>query len=111
MGAAMSTNIISFAQFDSLAAGASQDATRKMAEVASATSAAIKELAEQVFQTDGSINIAASMEEPNDNLYWLYIEDTEEEIHASSDITITESNVEPAVNSYYWFYIEDTEDE
>ena len=51
------------------------------------------------------------MEEPNDNLYWFYTEDTEEEIPEDSDITITESNVEPAVNSYYWFYIEDTEDE
>lgn len=104
-------NIISSAQFNSLASSASQDATRKMAEVASATSAAIRELAEQVFQTDGSINIAAGMDEPNDNLYWFYVEDTEEAIIESSDINIVESNVEPTDVSSYWFYVEDTEED
>ena len=104
------TTIINVSQFNSLATCASQDATRKMSELASATSAAIKELAEQVFQTNGSINIAESIEEPDDNLYWFYIEDTEEEIIESSDITIVESNVEPNNVNYYWFYIEDTKE-
>lgn len=74
----MGRNLINSTQFDSLAANASRDATNKMAEVASATSAAIRELADQIFQTGDSINIIASTEEPNNNLFWFYIEDTEE---------------------------------
>lgn len=106
----MKINLITSAHFDSLASSAAEDATKKMSSVASASSAAIKEIAEKIFQTDGSINVITTMEEPNDNLYWFYIEDTEE-VSASRDITIVESNVEPARNSSYWFYIEDTEED
>ena len=73
-----SDTLITKSQFDSLAAGASQDATKKAASVASAASAAIREVAGLIAIT-GNVNIVVSQTEPeDDNAYWIYFTDDEE---------------------------------
>ena len=74
----MSDTLITLAQYDSLAAGASRDATNKAASVASAASAAIREVAGLIALT-GNINIVVSQTEPeDDNAYWIYFTNDEE---------------------------------
>lgn len=71
----MSKNLITLSQFNSLAACASSGS----AEVASATSDVIRELADQVVMTGDGISINVSESVPsNSNSYWLQITDTEE---------------------------------
>lgn len=69
----MGRNLITLNYYDSLAANASQDATKKAANVASATGAVIRELAAQVVMTGSSIAINASDTEPDDDAYWFFI--------------------------------------
>lgn len=72
----MNKNLITLSQFNSLAACASSGS----AEVASATSDVIKELAEQIVMTGDGISINVSNSVPSDSSsYWLQITDTEEE--------------------------------
>lgn len=74
----MSDTLITKSQYDSLAAGASRDATKKAASVASAASAAIREVAEQIKFT-GEVDVVVSQTEPkDDNVYWIYFEYVEE---------------------------------
>lgn len=74
-----SDTLITKSQFDSLVAGASQDATKKAANVARAASAAIREVAEQVKFT-GDVDVVVSQTEPeDDNVYWIYFEEVEED--------------------------------
>ena len=77
--AVMSDTLITKSQYDSLAAGASRDATNKAASVASAASAAIREVAGLIAIT-GGVNIVVSQTEPeDDNVYWIYFEEVEED--------------------------------
>ena len=66
--------IIELAQFDSLASSSAN----KSAQVAAAASAAIRELAEAVLPDSDTIVITASTKEPDNDSYWLYIEEVED---------------------------------
>lgn len=68
-------NLITISQFDSLAASASS----QTASVAAAASAAIRELAEAVLPDSNTTVITASTIEPDDEEYWLYIEEVVDE--------------------------------
>ena len=70
----MSDTLITKSQYDSLAAGASRDATNKAASAARMASAAIREVAEQIKFT-GDVDVVISQTEPeDDNVYWIYFE-------------------------------------
>lgn len=76
--AVMSDTLITKSQYDSLAANASQYARSKAASVASAASAAIREVAGLIALT-GNINIVVSQTEPeDDDAYWIYFTNDEE---------------------------------
>ena len=66
--------IIELSQFDSLASSSAN----KSAQVAAAASAAIRELAEAVLPDSDTIVITASTNEPDNDSYWLYIEEVED---------------------------------
>ena len=68
-------NLITISQFDSLAANASS----QTASVAAAASAAIQELAEAVLPDSNTIVITASTIEPDNDEYWLQIEEVVDE--------------------------------
>ena len=74
----MSDTLITKSQYDSLAAGASRDATNKAASAARMASAAIREVAEQI-KFIGDVDVVVSQTElEDDNVYCIYFEYVEE---------------------------------